>query len=110
MKQSVVLAVVALACASVWADTWSWAGKSGDVTIPAGTEATVADGDIATVEALTGIAIESGASLTFANTQPITVNANLSGAGAISGNAAGAITLGGDNVNHTGSASGDLVV
>ena len=102
MKQSVVLAVVAFACASVWADTWSWAGKSGVVTIPAGTTATIADDDIATVEALTGIAIESGASLTFANTQPIVVNANLSGAGAISGNAAGAITLGGDNVNHTG--------
>lgn len=106
-----VASVMVLGGFDVLADEWSWAGKSGDVTIPSGVVATVADADVEAVEALTGIAVEKGAQLVFQNaTKACTLKANLSGAGKVLGALwqSGAWTklaelkLTGDNVNHTG--------
>ena len=104
--KKMLMVVLGVAATAAWAD-WSWSGKTGDVTIPAGTTATVTDGDVATVAALTGITIESGATLDFANTgTAITLSTTvLSGAGAITGTNAKCITFAADNRAFTGAMS-----
>ena len=81
---------------------WSWADKSGDVTLEAGVTR-VTNEDITYVAALTGIEIPSDASLVFENTQSLTLSASLSGAGAVYSGTAGTIVFAGDNSAHTGS-------
>ena len=93
---------VALVCSGVFAD-WSWAGKTGSVTIPSGTTATVADGDVSTVAALTAIEIESGATLSFVNTaNRCTLVAALSGDGTLNTGDGSPVTFAGDNRGFTG--------
>lgn len=101
-KMLTILMATAFAGMSSFAD-WSWSGKTGSVTIPSGTTATVADGDVATVAALTGIEIESGATLSFANTgTALTLATDLSGGGAITGTGSKGVTFSGDNSGFTG--------
>ena len=96
------LAMFATAFLSAFAD-WTWAGKSGNITIPAGTTATVTDGDVATVAALTGIEIESGAELAFANTGVRCVlAATLTGDGALNVGDGGMVTFAGNSPAYTG--------
>lgn len=81
---------------------WSWADKSGNVTLEAGVTR-VTNADITYVAALTGIEIPADASLVFENTQPLTLSASLSGAGAVCSGTAGTVVFAGDNSAHTGS-------
>ena len=93
---------VALVCSGAFAD-WSWAGKTGSVTIPSGTTATVADGDVATVAALTAIEIEDGATLSFVNTaNRCVLSADLSGNGTLNTGDGSPVTFAGDNRSFTG--------
>ena len=93
---------IALVGSSLFAD-WSWSGKTGSITIPSGTTATVADGDVSTVEALTAIEIEDGATLSFVNTaNRCTLSADLSGNGSLTTGDGTPVTFAGDNRSFTG--------
>ena len=81
---------------------WSWADKSGNVTLESGVTH-ITDADVTYVAALTGIEIPADASLVFENTQPLTLAASLSGAGAVYSGTAGTVVFAGDNLAHTGS-------
>jgi hypothetical protein len=81
---------------------WSWADKSGNVTLESGVTH-ITDADITYVTALTGIAIPADASLVFDNTLSLTLSASLSGAGAVYSGTAGTVVFAGDNSEHTGS-------
>ena len=86
------------------AQAWDWSAKSGAVTISAG-EGTVevTDADLAYVEALTSLAIESGATLKLVNTsRALNATFPISGGGAITSSTAGGIILAGNNSGHTG--------
>lgn len=81
---------------------WSWADKSGSVTLEPGITR-VNDADITYIAALTEIEIPADASLVFENTQTLTLSARLSGAGSVYSGTAGTVVFAGDNSAHTGS-------
>ena len=79
---------------------WSWSGKSGGIVIDE--NATVTDADKAVVEALTGIHINDGVTLTFNNQGWLQLSAVLTGDGAISVGKGGAVAFSGNSPDYTG--------
>ena len=103
MKKMLTILMATAISGLLLADGWTWSGKTGSVTIPSGTTATVSDGDVPTVAALMGIEIEAGATLDFVNTgTAVTLSADLSGGGSITGTGSKGVTFSGDNSDFTG--------
>lgn len=88
---------------AAFADGWSWEGKSGSVRIPSGVTAQVVDADVDVLASLTGIEIESGAVLNFANTSKrCELSAVLTGDGACRATSGALVTFAGASPDYTG--------
>ena len=76
---------------------WPAAGTVTRVEIPQGTAVTIADADIARVEALEEIVCQEGVTISVETTEPLDIRAKISGPVTVSGTATGNVTLSGDN-------------
>lgn len=92
--------------ASAFASGWTWSGKTGDVTITAAdSPVDIADADVATVNALSSLTIESGAIVNLQNTSSelsFGATPRLLGAGRINGAARAKAAFSGDARGFTG--------
>lgn len=87
---------------------WPTAGTATRVEIPTGTAVTIADEDIANVEALEEIVCNEGVTITIKTTEALNVKAKISGPVAVKATGAGAITLSGDNSGISGAGHFEL--
>ena len=82
IKASVIVFAFLAALSARANSSFDWTGEEGVVTIPAGVAAEVLDEDIAAVEALTSIVqADKTSRILFKNTQPLVLNASISGPG-----------------------------
>ena len=100
VASKVVTSVFTVLCGWAAFAEWSWSGKSGDIVIDE--NATVTDADKAVVEALTGIHINDGVTLTFNNQNWLQLSAVLTGDGAINVGIGGAVAFSGNSPDYTG--------
>lgn len=76
---------------------WPKAGSVSRVEIPQGTAVTIADADIANVEALEEIVCHEGVTILVETTAALDIRAKISGPVTVSGTETGKVTLSGDN-------------
>ena len=68
-SRAICACAAALVGVSAFASGWTWSGKTGDVTITAAdSPVNIADADVATVNALSSLTVESGAVVNMNNT------------------------------------------
>lgn len=109
MKKTTVLIASALCAATLFADGWTWSGKSDAVTITAAdSPVDITDADVAVVNALSSLTVEEGATLNLknsANTLAFGATPVLSGAGSIVGAKNAKADFSGDARGFTGTMS-----
>ena len=106
MKKALTILMVTAISGLLSANAWTWSGKTGDVTITAAdSPVNIADADVATVNALSSLTIESGAIVNLQNTSSelsFGATPRLLGAGRINGAARAKAAFSGDARGFTG--------